>query len=72
MGANLTEDALQRAAPSVSTLHAMCKKIDNESNVPTTTSSHTTKSETNDSGRVITAVLYWIYLQVENTATSVG
>ena len=57
MGPNLTEKALQRSARSVSTLHSVCKQFDNESNVPTPTSSHATKSDRNDVGTVVSAVL---------------
>ena len=57
MGANLTEKALQRAARSVSTLYSVCKQFDNESNVPATTSSHSTRSDRNDIQKVVSAVL---------------
>jgi hypothetical protein len=57
MGANLTEKALQRAARSVSTLHSVCKQFDHESNVPNTTSSHSTRSDRNDVQKVVSAVL---------------
>ena len=54
MGPNLTE---QRAARSVSTLHSLCKQFDSESNVPATTSAHSTKSDTVDIQKVVSAVL---------------
>lgn len=57
MGPNLTEKSLQRAARSVSTLHALCKQFDSESNVPVTTSAHTTRSDTSDMQKVVSAVL---------------
>ena len=57
MGANLTEEALQRAARSVSTLHAVCKQYDKESGVPVTTSAHSTRVDATDVGKVVKAVL---------------
>ena len=42
MGVNLTEEALQRAAHSVSMLSAVCKQFDTESGVAVTTSEHKT------------------------------
>ena len=56
MGANLTEKALQRAAQSVSTLHSVCKQFDNESNVPVTTSAHSTRTDITDVKKVVKAV----------------
>lgn len=57
MGPNLTEKSLQRAARSVSTLHSLCKQFDRESNVPAITSAHSTKSDTVDAQKVVSAVL---------------
>ena len=57
MGPNLTESALQRAARSVSTVHAVCKQFDKVSGVPVTTSAHSTKDDTSDVGKVVCAVL---------------
>ena len=57
MGPNLMETSLQRAAQSVSTLHALCKRFDSESNVPVITSAHTTKSDMSDMQKVVSAVL---------------
>ena len=57
MGVNLTEEALQRAARSVSMLSAVCKQFDTESGVPVTTSEHKTRSTVTDIGKVVTAVL---------------
>lgn len=62
MGAYLTERALQRAARSVSTIHAVCKKFDQESGVPVTTSAHCTKEDRADIEKVVVSVLnnnYW-------------
>ena len=57
MGANLTEKALRRAARSVSTLHAVCKQFDSESNVPITSSAHSARSDKSDIQKVVSAVL---------------
>ena len=57
MGANLTEKSLQRAARSVSTVHAVCKQFDNESGVPVPTSAHSTREDKTDVGKVVCAVL---------------
>ena len=56
MGANLTEKALQRAAQSVSTLFSVCKQFDSESNVPVTTSAHSTRSDKKDVQKIVKAV----------------
>ena len=40
----------------MSTLHALCKQFDSESNVPVTTSAHTTRSDTSDMQKVVSAV----------------
>ena len=56
MGVNLTEEALQRAAHSVSMLSGVCKQFDTESGVPTT-SEHKTRSTVTDIGKVVTAIL---------------
>lgn len=57
MGANLTEKSLQRAAHSVSTVHAVCKQFDKESGVPVVKSAHSTKEDKTDVGKVVSAVL---------------
>ena len=57
MGPNLTEKALQRAARSVSTLHRVCKQFDSESNVPATTSAHSSRSDRTDIQKVVSAVM---------------
>ena len=57
MGPNLTENALQRAARSVSTLDLVCKQFDRESNVPVTALAHTTRTDINDIQKVVMAVL---------------
>lgn len=56
MGPNLTEKSLQRAARSVSTLHAICQKFDGQSNVPVTTTAHSTKTDKNDVQKVVSSV----------------
>ena len=56
MGANLTEKALQRAARSVSTLFSVCKQFDSESNVPVTTSAHSTRTDKTDVQKVVKVV----------------
>lgn len=57
MGVNLTEKALQRSTRTVSTLHTLCKQFDKESNVPVTTSAHTTRSDKSDVQKAVKAVL---------------
>ena len=57
MGPNLTENALQRTARSVSTLDLVCKQFYRESNVPVTTLAHTTRTDKNDIQKVVMAVL---------------
>lgn len=64
MGANLTEQALQRAARSVSTLHTVCKKFDQGSGVPVTTSAHSTKKDKADVEKVVVSVLTNDLLQI--------
>ena len=64
MGVNLTEEALQRAARSVSMLSAVSKQFDTESGVPVTTSEHKTRSSVTDIGKVVTAVLTNDLLQI--------
>ena len=56
MEPNLTQKSLQRAAWSVSTLHALCKQFYSESNVPITTSAHVTRSDTSNMQKVVSAV----------------
>ena len=56
MGVNLTEEALQRAARSVSMQSAVCKQFDTESGVPVRTSEHKNRSTVTDIGKVVTAV----------------
>lgn len=57
MGPNLTEKALQRAVRCVSPLHAICKKFDAATHVPTTTSAHSSKSDAQDIAKVVSVVL---------------
>lgn len=67
MGSNLTEKALQRAVRSVSPLFAICNHFDSESNVPTTTSAHCKKSDTQDIEKVVSLVLRQNLLQKEGS-----
>ena len=53
MGSNLTEKSLQRAVRYVSPLHAICRRFDAETNVPTITIAHSTKSDLQDIGKVV-------------------
>lgn len=57
MGANLTEDALTRAARSVSTLHLFCCQYDKSSGVPFLTHHHSTRSDVTDVGKVMHIVI---------------
>lgn len=57
MGANLTDEALQRAARSVSTLESLCERFDRSSRVPVITHSHSTRTDAQDVGKVVHAVL---------------
>ena len=54
MGSNLTEASLQRAAQSVSTLHATCQTFDVETGVPYGTHAH---SDTQDVAKVVGVVM---------------
>lgn len=57
MGSNLTENALQRAARSVSTISAICKTFDKWAGVPVGTTAHSTWSDKQDVAKVTAAVL---------------
>jgi len=57
MGPNLTEKSLQRAVRCVSPLSAICKQFDVISHVPATTSAHSTKSDMQDTAKVVSLVL---------------
>ena len=70
MGSNITEESLQRAARSVSTLQAICKKFDHESSVPIGTQAHSTKSDVQDVAKVIAVVIdrsFWMFSKEEHT-----
>ena len=56
MGSNLTESALQRAAPSVTRLHQICERFDIQSDVPCETTVHSTRSDKEDVKKVISVV----------------
>lgn len=57
MGSNLTEAALQRAARSVTTLHRICERFDDQSGVPRRTTAHSTRSDSDDVKKVVDIVL---------------
>ena len=57
MGSNLTEGALQHAVHAVSTLDAIGKKFDVESDVAATTTAHSTKSDDSDVKKVVSVLL---------------
>lgn len=56
MGGNLTDEALRRAARSVSTLEAVCRQFDTCSGVPSVGHSHSTLSDVHDVGKVMKTV----------------
>ena len=56
MGANLTEEALTRAARSVSTLESFCHQYDKCSGVPFFTHTHSTRSDAADVMKVMCTV----------------
>lgn len=56
MGPNLTERALQRAARSVTAFDGISEQFDVQSGVPHRSSAHSTKSDTKDVKKVMTAV----------------
>ena len=64
MGANLTAGSLQRAACSVSTLQAICKQFDRESDVAVGTVAHSTRADAEDVAKVTNTVLKLQLLQV--------
>ena len=71
MGSNLTEDALQRAAMSVSMLNAISLQFDRCSGVPIGTHAHSTKSDVQDVARVASSVLqHKIFIVREGRAHS--
>lgn len=57
MGGNMTDEALQRAARSVTTLETLCERFDKSSGVPVVTHSHSTRTDAQDVGKVVRAVL---------------
>lgn len=57
MGSNLTENALQRAVRSVSTISAICKTFDKWAGVPVGTTAHSTWSDKQDVAKVTAAML---------------
>ena len=57
MGSNLTKEALQRSARSVSTLQAVCLQFDKVSGVPVGTSAHATYSDKKNIEKVIGIVI---------------
>ena len=63
MGSNLTENSLQRAARSVSTLNCIANRFDDESVVQSRTSAHSTRSDTVDVKKVMKTVTEFKLLQ---------
>lgn len=57
MGSNLTEDSLQKAARCVSTLNYINERFDKETNVPYTTSAHSTRPDVRDIKKTVEVVL---------------
>ena len=57
MGINLTENALHRAARSVTTLETVCEGYDSQTGVPYGTSAHSTRPDTGDVMKVVDTVL---------------
>ena len=53
MGSNLTEKALQRAVRSISTMDRVCRRYDEETDVPAITSAHSTRSNRDDIKKVV-------------------
>ena len=72
----MTEEALQRAARSVSTLESLCLQFDKCSGVPARTHSHSTLSDIQDVDKVRTTVvnrhLFLLYLVVSIGLTLVS
>ena len=64
MGSNLTDTSLQRAARSVSTLHAICGQFDKGSDVAIGTRAHSTRSDMEDVAKVTNAVIRLKLLEV--------
>ena len=56
MGANLTDESMQRAARAVTTLHRIRAKFDKESGIPVGTTAHTTRPDDSDVLRVTSVV----------------
>jgi len=57
MGSNVTEGALQRSIRCVAPLRDFCEQFDRESNVPVTTTAHSTKSSDEDLKLVVSVAL---------------
>ena len=57
LGPNLTDNAMKRAARSVTTLHEFTRRFDEQTYVPTTSSAHNTKNDENDVTKVVSVVL---------------
>ena len=56
MGANLKEEAMMRAARSVTALESMREAFDKESGVPVGTTAHSTRSNADDIRRVVSVL----------------
>lgn len=57
MGPNITEGALQRAARSITTLHQICDRFDEETAVPVRNTAHSTRPDREDIKKVVDIVL---------------
>jgi hypothetical protein len=57
MGPNITEEALQRAARSITALHKICNMFDKETAVPFRTTAHSTRPDKEDVKKVVGIVL---------------
>ena len=57
MGSNSTETALQRTARSVTSLCHICERFDAQSGVPCRTTAHSTRSDNDDTKKVVGIVL---------------
>ena len=56
MGSDVSEEALQRAARSVTALYKICHNFDERSGVPIGTSAHSTLSDSQDMAKVVSTV----------------
>ena len=57
MGSNLTEEAIQKAARSVTAMKSICRNFDKASDVPFGTSAHSTRLDEQDVAKVVSVVI---------------